>query len=449
MRGTCTGAVHRAVYIADRTQPVRHGGCSRCMPGKMRNQESGRYGRTAGTRVAGLASGLLLLASGAQAQGLLDHLKCHTARTPRRPIASILDLNAGLQAGFSDRGCRVIGRPTTVCVPVAAGNLRPQPRGPVTSGPTLGSSYTCYNLQCPSTPPPGAIADEFGSGRVSFGPATKLCVPAVIDACSGGTCGSHSFDCHESGACACFNLSRGQHFCGVPTACATAFRCKSGTQGTNRRNCPAGFVCETDTCCGHPVCVPTSTLCIPGQPPPPSPPPGVATTISAAGVLPTVGQEAPSAVIPTPPGTLDHLKCHAATTGVAAVPTTTDLAASPSLRDFSSLGCTVLGTPDVCVPVTATNVRPPPPNPVASGPPLTMNYTCYRLICPGSGSLRPGIAPGVQPHRHEVADQFGSGQVDFLHTTTLCVPATDGSRNTTTSTTITLPVVTTTLRRTP
>jgi hypothetical protein len=230
--------------------------------------------------------GMLVLALGpVVVRGqVLDSLKCHVSRTPWPDVDQTVDLPAAL-SDFSDQGCTVSGRTKLFCVPARQQNAQPPPSGPLPAGPELRMNYACYKLKCPGTPSRHEVSNQFGVGQEDFGDAKMLCVPALAESCPGGRCEAFSFGCHESGLCACFTLSRGQSFCGAPVACAGLAPCKAGKAGSPAGTCPDGFVCQVNTCCGGPVCVPADTLCVPGQPAPPLPPPGLRTTI---GVRPTV-----------------------------------------------------------------------------------------------------------------------------------------------------------------
>jgi len=224
----------------------------------------------------------LLLAAGTRPVGgqVFESLKCHTVTHALPPLLGTLDVTA-LVPDFSAQGCRIVGRTKELCAAVHVQGDQPPATGPNFTSPSLGRDFNCYRVLCSGVPSRHEVADRFGVGQEDFSRTRQICVPAVLDNCAGGACGSYATTCHESGRCACFALSRGQRFCGVPFACADTFPC---APKDSNRACPDGYVCEVDTCCGGDVCVPASTLCATGDPPPPLPAGGGLTT---AGMLPT------------------------------------------------------------------------------------------------------------------------------------------------------------------
>jgi len=219
----------------------------------------------------------LLLVS--PAWGAQDSLRCYPMLpgTPRPPVSAVVDVTGA--PDFSAIGCRVVGQVRSVCVPVEVGGAPAEPF----SVPTLTRGYTCWKVKCQDVPKRHEVVDRFGNGQEDFHSPKTLCVPAVLDECQGGTCGSYS-GCHESGACSCFTVSKGQHFCAVPTPCANTTPCEFHLQDSaSHGGWAEGSVCIIGSCCGPAVCVPATSLCAPGDPPPPSPPPGTSTT---AGVQP-------------------------------------------------------------------------------------------------------------------------------------------------------------------
>jgi hypothetical protein len=123
-------------------------------------------------------------------------------------------------------------------------------------------------------------------------------------------------------------------------------------------------------------------------------------------------------------GTLDHLECRRVADDLR-IDATADLEAiSPA---YSAQGCRIGRVNRLCVPVTKTNVQPPPPAAVA-GQALDGAYLCYRLKC------------RIPPTSEVLEDQFGVHRPTVLRTSELCVPA----RPTTTTTTTTTSTTTTT-----
>ncbi len=226
---------------------------------------------------------LLLLIGTPPVRGqVFESLKCQTVvrdKPSQLKGTTTLDVTA-LEPDFSARGCHIMGRAKALCAALHVSGDQPPPTGPSFTSAALDRDYNCYRIVCNGVPSGHQVADRFGTARENFSDAKTLCVPAVLDNCAGGACGSYATTCHESGQCACFTLDAGQHFCGVPFACADTTPCDSHN---NNVACPKGYVCEINTCCGGPVCVPASTLCAPGDAPPPLPPSGEPTTV---GVLP-------------------------------------------------------------------------------------------------------------------------------------------------------------------
>jgi hypothetical protein len=228
-----------------------------------------------------LFASLLLLAGTRSVQGQgFESLKCHKVKRAAPPLLGTLNVTA-VEPDFSAQGCQIIGRAKELCTAVHVWGDQPPATGPSFTSVALDRDYNCYRVVCNGVPAQHEVVDRFGAGLEGFSRTQTICVPAVLDNCAGGACGSYATTCHESGQCACFTLSRGQRFCGVPVACADTFPCAS--QASNSA-CPTGYVCEVDTCCGGAVCVPVSTLCVPGDPPPPLPPSGEPTTV---GTVPT------------------------------------------------------------------------------------------------------------------------------------------------------------------
>jgi hypothetical protein len=115
---------------------------------------------------------------GAHAQGLFDHLACHTVDDPSK-VKATADL-AALRPDFSNPGC-AIGKPKLFCVPVAKTNLQPPPARPDIVGQPQTGDFICYKLKCPLRPPGARVTDQFGSRVQKKYTASLLCVPAVTD----------------------------------------------------------------------------------------------------------------------------------------------------------------------------------------------------------------------------------------------------------------------------
>jgi hypothetical protein len=93
-------------------------------------------------------------------------------------------------------------------------------------------------------------------------------------------CGTYEA-CTADPDCLCFRLSDGSGWCGSGSvSCGSVDECDGG-------ECPAGFVCQVDTCCEVPICVPIETGCATGSAPTHDLPPGTRTN---AGVIGPDGQ---------------------------------------------------------------------------------------------------------------------------------------------------------------
>src|SRR2546428_5629561 len=125
---------------------------------------------------AAIAALLGVLQASAQAQGTLDHLKCHRTRDLIRPRATA-DLAADLDPAFSASGCRIL-HATEFCVPVSKRNVQPPPTAPQIVGQTLNDDYICYKVRCPNLPPSQTVSDQFGTRTERYLATHSLCVPA-------------------------------------------------------------------------------------------------------------------------------------------------------------------------------------------------------------------------------------------------------------------------------
>jgi hypothetical protein len=93
-------------------------------------------------------------------------------------------------------------------------------------------------------------------------------------------CGTYE-PCTADPDCLCFRLSDGSGWCGSGSvSCDSVDPCEDG-------RCPAGFVCQVDTCCEGTICVPIETGCATGSAPTHDLPPGTRTN---AGVIGQDGQ---------------------------------------------------------------------------------------------------------------------------------------------------------------
>lgn len=150
-----------------------------------------------------LLVGVTFLALGAVpaiAQGVFDHLKCHSVKDPVQ-LNHDVDLDA-LQHEFSDTDCELTGRAKYFCVPVSKDNVRPAPPLPDVVGQTLQSDYTCYTLKCKNKPPDRDVTDQFGGPRLQSKYKTELlCVPSFKKDLPCGLTGIHNGRPQCGGAC--------------------------------------------------------------------------------------------------------------------------------------------------------------------------------------------------------------------------------------------------------
>jgi hypothetical protein len=67
-------------------------------------------------------------------------------------------------------------------------------------------------------------------------------------ACIGGSCGTFGI-CSEDDLCVCVATDDGNGFCHRCQQCDTATPC------TSQADCPGGYLCSANNCCGEPVCM--------------------------------------------------------------------------------------------------------------------------------------------------------------------------------------------------
>jgi hypothetical protein len=93
------------------------------------------------------------------------------------------------------------------------------------------------------------------------------------------TCGGPPpVECPPVGSgCFCFKRTDGTGACMVDSACDLP-QCPNGDA-----DCPPGFLCAVDTCCGFPICLPVCGTAPEGPPPAPG-------TLTATGIVPDTGQ---------------------------------------------------------------------------------------------------------------------------------------------------------------
>ncbi len=90
------------------------------------------------------------------------------------------------------------------------------------------------------------------------------CAPPPPGECDGQICGTYTFDCDPlDPTCICITRTDGSGTCVADIGCAAAVPCPGGDG-----DCPPGFVCAIDTCCGTPICM-LACGAVPLAPPPP------------------------------------------------------------------------------------------------------------------------------------------------------------------------------------
>jgi hypothetical protein len=172
---------------------------------------------------------VLALPLHADAQGRLDHLKCHKMRDALAPHASA-DLIAELQPEFSSNDCKIL-RAKLFCEPVTVSNVQPPPARPDIVGNPLSNGYVCYETRCPTRPADGDVTDRFGTHAQRRYRTSLLCVPARTQ-CEPTTCADQGADCGviadgcggtvDCGGCIGAEVCGGS---GAPNVCAPPIPC--------------------------------------------------------------------------------------------------------------------------------------------------------------------------------------------------------------------------------
>jgi hypothetical protein len=123
-----------------------------------------------------LAVVALLAAATAHAQ-VLDHLKCHKMKDPLKLKATV-DLST-VPAGFSAAGC-TISKAKLYCVPATQTNLAPPEVQQLdVKGQQLENGFVCYGVKCPTSPPDGQVADDFGIRPETRYQTSFVCAPVL------------------------------------------------------------------------------------------------------------------------------------------------------------------------------------------------------------------------------------------------------------------------------
>jgi len=113
----------------------------------------------------------------------------------------------------------------------------------------IGTCYTVHGGQHIHAGDPNSPYPRVRPRFVWFGrKRDRACVP--------GSCGNFNrHHCGPDDECTCFKLVDGSGFCSPTELCADLAPCAVDL------TCPAGYVCEVDTCCGEPKCKALSKRC--------------------------------------------------------------------------------------------------------------------------------------------------------------------------------------------
>jgi hypothetical protein len=116
----------------------------------------------------------------------------------------------------------------------------------------LGRDYVkqeltgCHGDPCNDCPCPEDINRD---GTVDTADLVRLlaawgdCEDEPYDCDNPGVCEAGFEECDDAGKCLCFTTFDGGGYCQVPQSCDVLFPCEGG-------ECPGGFVCVVDDCCG-------------------------------------------------------------------------------------------------------------------------------------------------------------------------------------------------------
>jgi hypothetical protein len=108
------------------------------------------------------------------------------------------------------------------------------------------------------------IVSQFGQ-RIPIAEQTPCGPDAPNPECTGASCGNF-LPCNAPNSCSnpvCVTTDDGLGACVEgATPCGALTLCPNG-----KGDCPAGYICALQTCCGNPVCVGPEAFCTPGAGP--------------------------------------------------------------------------------------------------------------------------------------------------------------------------------------
>lgn len=192
-----------------------------------------------------------------------------------RPSCAELRKNFAKLTGSSVFPCDALSPSPTQTAKIIP-TLTPTPTEMPTQTPTQIPTETATGSATPTetqTETPTATAQLCGNGQVDPGetcdPPGSPCSPGGLCSsdcscrglnpeCQGAMCGTF-IQCNPGTACAepvCGTTAEGGGLCvDGQTPCDGLVDCAAST------DCPGGALCFVNSCCGRPVCMPTSALC--------------------------------------------------------------------------------------------------------------------------------------------------------------------------------------------
>ncbi|KAK6355958.1 hypothetical protein TWF718_000334 [Orbilia javanica] len=115
-------------------------------------------------------------------------------------------------------------------------------------------AQTCPSYAVTVTPLPVTMTITANATTITAPTPTRyVTVPCPPTICKAQTCGNFIKRCDSKNDCWCGKSAEGTAVCFQNSWCSGLKQCKS------TRDCPQGFTCFVETCCGVPVCV--STTC--------------------------------------------------------------------------------------------------------------------------------------------------------------------------------------------
>jgi len=118
----------------------------------------------------------------------------------------------------------------------------------------LAQTSTCPLYAVTVTPLPVTLTITANATTITASTPTKyVTVPCPAAICKPQTCGNFLKRCDPKLDCWCGLSAEGTAVCFQNSWCAGLKQCKT------TRDCPSGFTCFVQTCCGIPICV--STTC--------------------------------------------------------------------------------------------------------------------------------------------------------------------------------------------